>query len=984
MPLSLIILKRAVSNLLLLCFFLLLASPMAWGQDRFIRPISFLEGLPTQTIYDIHQGPKGYLYLGTDVGVFQYNGQNFLKLPALESWDNNFDNLLHDEAGNLWVKNFANQIFKETNGTLQVVKPVQDVLKNFGGLKKYTIHGHWLYAALDNTLLKIDLVNNTSKIILKSEGQENIFFSLHEDDGQVFFNDNKNIIDQEGNVRYTSPEGSRVLEFAFFNNQVFGLNRSLEGEIFNISTGQLIDKKRLPKGTYLYFFRELEDDLYICTNKGLYLIDTANQTVSRVLLDGMRVSDIIQDREGNLWISTLDDGLFFIANAPLYTSELTNFRTENRNNILSLAFSNDRHLLAGNNKGTIFRLSKEGKLVQSYQSQLQNEVEFIHFDSLNKKVFFTQGYFDYPSAVKMEENYFSKKITPDDNGNYLVATSLGSGLIPQNLQSFSGNFFDGKFPKTVFSTTKIPCYFLLDKRTKTVHFSKKYQRYYFGTSEGLIALDKSGRQYSFSLEDSSPLIVNSFKEDASGGIWIGTQQKGLLKLDGEEITQVIPIKVDETIVPVKKLIVSDNNIYLIGGNQLFQYHISTNTLQLLPISSMFKGINLNDLNIWENKLWLATSEGLLWTNLDSQLEVANTLIYLRRVSSNDQLVYLDKKLPYYLENIEFQFDVLHFRSMGSFNLQFRTNPNQDNWQTLGQGQNTIIFAGLNAGSNQIEVRAIIGDSVSESIFVNFEVEIPFWKTWWFILLSLILVGVGIFGYLKNYSKKLREKEALKAKLLESQLKALRSQMNPHFLFNVVNAVQGLIFSNQKQDAAQYLGQFSDLMRKVLQQSDKQFVRLEEEIQLIDLYISLEKRRFEEEFEYLLEVDRQLEKNLIQIPSLIIQPFVENAVKHGLLHQIGKRKLSLIFRLDTDEKHVNVIIEDNGIGRKASTEINSKRSGHQAFATQAIENRVNLLNQSLADPITSFIEDLTNEQGEGIGTRVTLRLPFTYEYSHTSR
>ncbi|MGY6521564.1 MAG: sensor histidine kinase [Mongoliitalea sp.] len=983
MPLSLTILRRAVGSLLLSCFLLLLASPLAWGQDKFIRPISFLEGLPTQTIYDIHQGPKGYLYLGTDIGVFQYNGQNFLKLPAPESWDNNFDNLLHDEAGNLWVKNFANQIFTFNNGTLQSVHSVQKVLKNYGGLKKFTIQNNCLFAAMDNTLLKIDLTKDFATTILSSKGQENAFYSLHEYQDRVYFNNNQSIINQEGVVQYQSPEGWRLLEFTFFNDEVYGLNRSLEGEIFNISTKQMVDKSQLPQGTYLYFFREVEGDLYICTNKGLFTIDTEMLSVTGSLLHGMRVSDVIQDREGNLWISTLDDGLFFIANAPLYTTELINFRSENRNNILSLALSNNNTLLSGNNKGRIFSVDQDGKILQSYQSQLQNEVEFIYFDSLTSTVFHTQGYFDYPKGSKLEEIYLSKKITPDDEGNFMVATSLGAGLIAQDLKSPPSVRMGDKFPLTIFSTTAIPFYFILEKRTKTVHYSRKYQRYYFGSAEGLFAFDKNGQTYDFFPDDATPLIVNSMTEDSQGKIWVGSQQKGLLAIEGDEIKKVIPIYVDGNVVPVKKVRISGDNIYLIGGNQLFHYHIPSQHLQLLPISSMFKGINLNDLKIWKDKIWLATSEGLLWTDLSMDIQTVNPNIYLRRISSNEQVISLDQKLPYNLENLEFQFDVLHFKSMGSFNLQFRTNPNQENWQTLALGQNTIIFAGLNSGNYQLEVRALIEDTISESIFVNFVVETPFWKTWWFIAGSLVMVALGIFGYLTSYRKKVQEKETLKSKLLESQLKALRSQMNPHFLFNVVNAVQGLIFTNKKQDAAQYLGQFSDLMRKVLQQSDKQFVRLEEEIQLIDLYISLEKRRFEEEFEYLLAVDSRLEKNLIQIPSLIIQPFVENAVKHGLLHQSGKRKLSLMFQLDTDEKHVNVIIEDNGVGRKASTEINSKRSGHQAFATKAIENRVNLLNQSLADPITSSIEDLTNEQGEGIGTKVTLRLPFTYEYSHTS-
>ncbi|UJP64629.1 sensor histidine kinase [Mongoliitalea daihaiensis] len=953
------------------------------AQERFIRPLSFLEGLPTQTIYDIHQDPKGYLYLGTDIGVYKYNGQSFSKLPTPESWDNNFDNLFHDESGVIWVKNFANQIFKEENGALRLIPEIQDLIKPLGGLKKFTIQSDSLFAALDNTLISIDLNTFNPRFILKSQGPENTFFSLQKYNKDVFFNNFKTIFDSNGSSSFSSPKGSKVLEFTFFKGNPYGLNRSFEGEIFQMTSGKMIDKSRLPEGTYLYFFREINDALYICTNKGLFGIDVEKNTITHSILEGKRVSDVIVDREGNLWISTLDDGLFFIANAPLYTTELINFRETTRNNILSLALTNDQKILAGNNKGNIFRVTSEGRIIQTYSSELQNEVEFIYFDELKGKVFYTQGYFDYPLGKKSKEIYFSKKMMPDDAGNFLIATSVSSGLIANDLTSIPSVSFNNSLPLTIFSTTAIPYYDLVDKRAKSAYFSKKYQRYYIGSSEGLFAFSKDGTMSAISISDSSPLIVNSMTEDANGTIWIGTQQKGLIALRGETIEEAVSVIFEEAASPVKKVIYKDENIYFIGGNQLYKYHIPSKNMQLLPISFMFKGININDLLLSEDKLWLATSEGLLWTNIKESIQFPEPLIYLQQVNSTNGIISLDEKLPYDIENLELQFDVLHFKSMGAYNLQFRINSNQDNWQTIGRGQQSIFFAGLNPGNYQLEVRAVIGGNISTSILVNFVVETPFWKTWWFMVLVVFLIILGSVAYVVNYSKRLQEKETIKSKLLQSQLTALRSQMNPHFLFNVINAVQGLIFANKKADAAEYLGEFSNLMRKVLQQSDKQFVRLEEEIQLIDLYISIEKRRFEEDFQYILEIDHHLDKNSIQIPSLIVQPFVENAIKHGLLHQIGERKLSLTFGMDEDEKHVKITIEDNGVGRKTSTEINSKRNSHQAFATKAIETRVNLLNQSLADPITCSIEDLINEQGAGIGTRVTLRLPFTYEYSHTS-
>lgn len=978
-------LHRKVAYKALLSVFLIVIFIVctAQAQDKFIRPITFLEGLPTQTIYDIHQGPKGYIYLGTDIGVFRYNGQTFMKIPTPESWDNNFDNLLHDEEGKLWVKNFANQIFKEENGVLKVIPSIQRIIQPLGGLKGFTVLNDNLYATLENTFLQIALDSFLPSYIWKSADEKDGFFSLQKFNNQLFFNGSQSIYDEKGNTLIESQTNTRILEFIFFQNNFYGLNRSLAGEIINLSTKQTIDQSNLPKGTYLYFFKTAGKDLFLCTSKGLFTIDIQKNKVSNALLKAKRISDVIEDREGNLWISSLDDGLFFVSQAPLFTTELKNFGSPQRTNILSLAQTDDRHLLAGDNKGQIFRINKSGTITKKYQSELENEVEFIHFDKEKQHVYYTQGHFEYPSGQKKQEVYFSKKLTPDDKGNFLVATSNGSGLLAQNFKNKPSIDFKGEFEITNFSILEAPFLVLFEKRTKTAFFSKTYQKYYLGTSEGLKVIDKNGTISTIQIQDGEPLIVNSITEDDQGTLWIGTQQKGLISLKGDRIQEIIPILDDNIIVPVKKLFFENERIFLIGGNQLYEYRIQSQKLLILSISSIFKGINLNDLMMWNNQLWLASSEGLLWTDLTQENRVQKPLIYLRGISLNDKPISLASDLPYGIQNLEFQFDVLHFSSMGSYNLQFRTNSNQD-WQTLGKSQSAIVFAGLNSGKHLLEVRAVSGDKVSENLSIPFSVSTPFWKTWWFILVGLGCLGISIFWYLHNYRKKVTEKEAFTSKLLQSQLTALRSQMNPHFLFNVVNAVQGLIFANKKEDASHYLGQFSDLMRKVLQQSDKQFVRLEEEIHLIDLYISLEKRRFEEEFEYILDVDHQLEKHSIQIPSLIIQPFVENAVKHGLLHQTGNKKLNIRFELDSQKNRVIVTIEDNGIGRGAAQVINAKRANHQAFATKAINNRMDLLNQSFKEPISYEVQDLINEAGIGTGTLITISLPFTYDYNHTSR
>jgi LytS/YehU family sensor histidine kinase len=219
----------------------------------------------------------------------------------------------------------------------------------------------------------------------------------------------------------------------------------------------------------------------------------------------------------------------------------------------------------------------------------------------------------------------------------------------------------------------------------------------------------------------------------------------------------------------------------------------------------------------------------------------------------------------------------------------------------------------------------------------------------------------------------RKKQLIKEQLALSQLTALRTQMNPHFMFNVLNAVQGLIYSNQKSRANEYLGTFSDLMRKTLDVSDKRSISIYEELETIKLYVELEKARFEgDDFDFILDFPKQVDLHQYQIPSLIVQPFVENAIKHGLMHKTGKKILSLSIKKG-NENYWEFEIKDNGIGREQSGKINASMKKHQSFATKATSNRITLINKLSPLPITLQINDLENE-GIVSGTQVVLQIP----------
>jgi len=240
-----------------------------------------------------------------------------------------------------------------------------------------------------------------------------------------------------------------------------------------------------------------------------------------------------------------------------------------------------------------------------------------------------------------------------------------------------------------------------------------------------------------------------------------------------------------------------------------------------------------------------------------------------------------------------------------------------------------------------------------------------------LLIPIIIIIAGGWYMNRRRLKLQLETEQKEYAVKTSELKALRSQMNPHFLFNAINSVQSLVLKDKKDDAYDYLTKLSQLIRKTLNLSEKTEVYLDEEIEQLTNYLELEQLRFKKDFNYQIHFDGAL--NGLKIPSMIIQPFVENAIKHGLLHKEGDKNLNITFKMK--DKILECIIEDNGVGRKASNAINKLKPDYQkSFSTGAIQKRFELYQQYLEQHIGFGYDDLY-QNDKAIGTRVTILIPF---------
>jgi LytS/YehU family sensor histidine kinase len=210
-------------------------------------------------------------------------------------------------------------------------------------------------------------------------------------------------------------------------------------------------------------------------------------------------------------------------------------------------------------------------------------------------------------------------------------------------------------------------------------------------------------------------------------------------------------------------------------------------------------------------------------------------------------------------------------------------------------------------------------------------------------------------------------------LAEYKLEALRSQMNPHFIFNAITAIQHFILNNEKESALTYLDELSHLIRKFLDHSRHATISLSEEIELLIAYINLESMRFSDKFGFVLNMDDNIDTDEIQLPSMLIQPYVENAIKHGLMHKKEYGLLQIHFHL-LNKELLQVIIEDNGIGRKASAKMNSWRNAHhKSLGMEVTQQRLDILNEIHNNGLRMTVEDVT-EDAEETGTRITIYIP----------
>jgi len=338
-------------------------------------------------------------------------------------------------------------------------------------------------------------------------------------------------------------------------------------------------------------------------------------------------------------------------------------------------------------------------------------------------------------------------------------------------------------------------------------------------------------------------------------------------------------------------------------------------------------------------------------------------------------------LRYSQNDLRIEFTGVNFinGSANRYQYSMEREGHPDIWRDAGT-DNFANFLNLAPGRYNFRARTANSDGKwgTETATLSVVIYPPWWRTWAFqFSLLAALAATGWAFYRRQIARteaREKEKARVRQQLADLEMKALRSQMNPHFVFNALNSVQNFILKNDPREASKYLTKFARLMRLILENSESPMVSLAREIELLRYYTELEQLRFNHRFSFDFQIDSSLNSESVSIPGMLIQPHIENAIWHGLMHKTEPGHLWVRF-LKTGENTLLCEVEDDGVGRVRTAEMEKDRpKNHRSTGLANIRHRLEVLNAQLAEDIRLEFQDLYDEAGTARGTCVRVRMP----------
>jgi len=576
-------------------------------------------------------------------------------------------------------------------------------------------------------------------------------------------------------------------------------------------------------------------------------------------------------------------------------------------------------------------------------------------------------------------------IAEDTYGN-LWFTKWRAGILYYDRQKKSLRYLNHEAPGL---TTKVP-YF--------VEASRYGQTIWVGTQgEGILEHHISGSrttvhkhfrngQHKFPVDNSNGLLVDVF-----GHLWVATDH-GLARRDTNGTVKVFGIR-EGFVTDFFEGIEQDSKgrIWLATPHGISCIDPATFAIRNFDERHGIKidGTLRHFSSGPRGQLYVGTTQGMIYFHPDSiAIDQRPPDLSITGFKVNGKDYKPNGLMPDYVDDIvlmpdedffTIEFTALNFTLPGDNTFFYKLEGLDKSWNKAGKNR-IANYTKVPPGQYRFRLKVKNKDQIwnEEEKMINIIVRPPFWQMEWFMALTALAIsGLAFAGY-RFRVKQVRKTEQMKAafdkKLAEVEMQALRSQMNPHFLFNCLNSINRFIQCNEPDAASAYLSKFSRLVRLVLDNSRTNLVTLRDELEALRLYLELESMRFVNRFSYKIEISHELDKTSIDVPPMLIQPYVENAIWHGLMH---KQEDDGLLRLNIYPEGRCLIIEviDNGIGREAAKELKSKSATlHKSHGMKVTAERIKVVNELYQTKASVSIIDLTDNQGQAMGTKVVLSLP----------
>jgi hypothetical protein len=386
---------------------------------------------------------------------------------------------------------------------------------------------------------------------------------------------------------------------------------------------------------------------------------------------------------------------------------------------------------------------------------------------------------------------------------------------------------------------------------------------------------------------------------------------------------------------------------------------------------------INTLYFDNSTVYVGTPAGISFFDENKSSISAGCRLTLLAVTISDKDRIADTgglALRYNENNIRFEYAGISYRSVGNISYSYRLMGLDSFWKNTRE--TFLDYPSLPSGNYEFQLLAINKFGIgSTRLSLHFTVAAPFWRTEWFfgvsLLLFLSLTWLFVSLWTRSVRRRQEEKDRLGKRILDTEHMALRAQMNPHFIFNCLNSIQQFVFDQDIVSANKYISGFAKLIRATLQHSTTAYIPLSDEMDYLSTYLSLEKLRFQEQMDYSIEVDPSLSRREIFIPPMLIQPYVENCMRHGLRHKKDGKGYIWVSARALEDKMV-CIIEDNGIGRQSAAQYKTREHiEYQSRGMSLTADRIRLINAVHGNSIRTEVIDLQDGQGRAAGTRVII-------------